>query len=150
MDVKGIRGLAVRIEARRRSWLTVAAGGLALAAVVGWMVWQFRLTHEAIRRADAAEHAATQARFASGEKPRQDPAVRRSQHEDPEQIARMKRLYEEVDGLTRIQDRVDEELSAMHRITARRAKAKAAAVMTPSAPSPSPSPSPSPVPVASP
>ncbi len=138
MDVKGIRAFVDRIKVRRRHWLTAAAGGFALAAVVGWMAWQSHLTREAIRRADAAEQAATQARLAGGEKPRRDPAVRRSRHDDPAQIARMKQLYEEVDGLTRIQDRVDEELGAIRRIAARRAKAKAAPVLAPPGPSPSP------------
>lgn len=142
MDVQGIRGFAARLEASRRSWRTVATVGLAVAAVVGWMVWQSRLTQEAIRRADAAEHSATQARLASEERPRKDPAVRRSRHDDPEQIARMKRLYDEVDGLTRIQERVDEELSAMRRIAARRTKA--AVVMTPPMPAPAASPAPAP------
>ncbi len=144
MDVKGIQGLAARIGARGRSLLMVAVGGLALAAVVGWSVWQVSLTREAIRRADAAEHTAAQARtevqqaqaqLGGREGPRKDRAVRRSRHEDPAQIARMKKLYEEVDGLSRIQDRVDDELSALRRIYVHRAKA--AAVMTPPAPSPS-------------
>ncbi len=59
-------------------------------------------------------------------KPRKDPAVRRSRHDDPEEIARVKRLYEEIDNLSRIQDRVEDELTVMRRFTARRAAAAAA------------------------
>lgn len=144
MDVQGIQRLAARLGEHRRSWLTVGAGCLALTAIVSWTVWQSRLTREAIRRADVAEHTAAQARseiqqaqarLAGEERPRKDRAVRRSQHADPEQIARMKKLYEEVDGLARIQDRVDNELSTIRRIAVRRAKA--AATMKPPASSPS-------------
>ena len=44
----------------------------------------------------------------------------------PEEIARVKRLYEEIDNLSRIQDRVADELTVMRRFTARRAAAAAA------------------------
>ena len=51
------------------------------------------------------------AQIKTTEKPRKDPAVRRSRHNDPGEIERVKQLYEEIDSLTRIRDQVEERLS---------------------------------------
>jgi hypothetical protein len=73
-------------------------------------------------RADAEE---ARARPQAKGQPPKDLAVRRSRHDDPKEIARVKQLYEEIDALTRIREQVDDDLT-----TGRRPAAKKAAAAT--------------------
>jgi hypothetical protein len=123
MHFGGIRKFPVRISTRTARLAVV--GCVLVAASVAWMVRQSWLTRDALRRATVAEDAAAQAQsdadqvrtqLGIGGKPRKDPAVRRSRHEDPNQIARMKALYEEIDTLSHIQERVEDDLSGLRRI----------------------------------
>jgi hypothetical protein len=133
MHIEGIRAFAARISTR--SARLAIAGCVLVAVPLVWTVRQSWLTDRALERAAAAEKSAAQARMdveqsraqiqAEG-KPRKDPAVRRSRHDDAAEIARVKQLYEEIDNLSRIQDRVADELTVMRRFTARRAAAAAA------------------------
>jgi uncharacterized protein (DUF1800 family) len=117
MDVGGIRKFAGRRSPRPMLVGTAACTLLAVPLI--WTVRQTRLTREALDRAAAAEKAAAQVRSdleqsqaraqAKGQPPR-DPTVRRSRHDDPEEIARVKQLYAEIESLTRIQERVEERL----------------------------------------
>ncbi len=115
MDVGEIRDL-VRRPSRRALWWGVAAGVL-LIVPIAWSVRQSRLTNEALERAVAAEKKAAQALSdmdlararLRGDAPR-DPSVRRSRHDDPAEIARVKKLYEEIDSLTRVREDVDQTL----------------------------------------
>jgi hypothetical protein len=94
------------------------AACLVLAAFIIWSVRQSRLTREALDRATSAEQTAAQARSdleqaraqlqRAGRAPR-DPAVRRSQHDDPAQVERVKELHQEIEGLTQIREQVDEK-----------------------------------------
>ncbi len=141
MDVGGMRTFAGRLSTRS-TWLAIA-GCVLLTVPILWTVRQSRLTREALDRADAAEKATAQARTDVAEaraqtktagKPRKDPAVRRSRHNDPGEIERVKQLYEEIDSLTRIRDQVEEELSGERRTVTRKAvpsKAPAAPARTP-------------------
>jgi hypothetical protein len=115
MDVGVIRKFTAR-SSTRATGLGVAACVL-LAVPIIWMVRQSRLTHEALERATAAEKAAVQARTDVEQaraqfqaRPSKDPAVRRSRHDDPREIERVKRLYEELEGLSQMQQRVEDEL----------------------------------------
>jgi hypothetical protein len=115
MDVREIREL-VRRPSSRSSRLVVAAA-LLLAVPIIWSVRQSRLTREALDRATSAEQTATQARSDVQQaraqfqgQPPKDPAIQRSRHDDPEEIARVKKLYEEIDNLTEFRDRVDQTL----------------------------------------
>lgn len=112
MDVGRIRKFTARWSSRSMG-LGVAACVL-LAVPIAWMVRQSRLTHEALERAAAAEDAVARARGdfeqAHRAQPPKDPAVRRSRHDDPAEIERVKRLYEEIENLTHRQDRVEDEL----------------------------------------
>jgi hypothetical protein len=96
------------------------AGCLLLAVFLIWTVRQSWRTQEAIDRAAAAEKAADQARTDAEQahaqlqgqgRPRKDPAIRRSHHDDPEEIARVKQLREEIDDLMRIEERVEDVLA---------------------------------------
>ena len=127
MDVKGIRTFAGRLSAR--STRLAIAGCVLLAVPILWTVRQSRLTREAIDRADAAEKAVAQARTDAEEaraqvktagKPRRDPALRRTRHDDPGEIERVKQLNEEIDSLMLIRDRVEEELSGERRTVTRK------------------------------
>jgi hypothetical protein len=118
MDVKGMRTFAGRHSAR--STRLAIAGCVLLAVPILWTIRQSRLTREALDRADAAEKAVAQARTDAEEaraqvktagKPRKDPALRRTRHDDPGEIERVKQLYDEIDSLTRIRDQVEEQLS---------------------------------------
>jgi hypothetical protein len=118
MDVGEIRNL-VRRPPSRAARIGIAAG-LFVAVTTIWSARQSRLTREALDRADAAEQTANQAR-ADAEQARaqlrgegrapKDPAMRRTRHDDPKEIERVKHLYEEIDGLTQFQDRVDQSLT---------------------------------------
>jgi DNA helicase IV len=128
MHVGGIRQFAARISTRSTRMALV--GCILMAVPVTWMVRQSWLTHEALQRATTAEKVAAQAQsdveqaraqLETGGKPRKDPAIRRSRHDDPREIARVKKLYEEVDTLSRIQESVEDELTGIRRIAAKRA-----------------------------
>lgn len=115
MDVGEIRDL-VRRPSRRAMRLGITAA-LLLAVPIGWSVRQSRLTNEALERAAAAEENAALARSdvdlararLRGEAPK-DPWVRRSRHDDPREIARVKKLYEEIENFSQIRDDVDQTL----------------------------------------
>jgi hypothetical protein len=130
MVAGGMRKVTARWSTRATA-LAVAACVL-LAVPIVWMVRQTRLTHEALERAAAAEEAAARARTDAEQararlqaqtQPPKDPAVRRSRHDDPAEIERVKQLYEEVEDLTRIQERVEDELGHAPRIRLRKAPA---------------------------
>jgi hypothetical protein len=117
MDVGEIRDL-VRRPSRRATRLIVAAG-LLLAVPILWSARQSRLTREALDRAAAAERTAAQARTDVEQvraqsqvrgRPLKDPAIRRSRHDDPREIAHVKQLYEEIDGLSQAREQVDQTL----------------------------------------
>ena len=114
MDLCAIRQFADRISPRS---LGLAVAGCALLAVpIIWTVRQSGLTHEALARAAAAEQAAAQARTDMEEarsllqaqgRPPKDAAVRRSRHDDPTEIERVNKLYEEIDNLSRIREQTE-------------------------------------------
>jgi hypothetical protein len=108
-----------------RSLILVIAVPALLIVPVAWGVLQSRRTHNAPARANAAEAAATQAQ-ANAEPARdqvqslRDDAVRRAARRDPKNDAeRVRQLAEEINGLARIQDRVQEDL---YRLRARTMK----------------------------
>jgi hypothetical protein len=140
MHFGGIRNFPVRISTRTARLAIV--GCVLVAAPVVWTVRQSWLTRDALRRATVAEKAAAnaqsdadqaRAQLGTGGKPRKDPAVRRSRHDDPQEIARVKALYEEIDSLSRIQERVEDDLTATRRITAKQSAKATAPARTPSA-----------------
>jgi hypothetical protein len=108
-----------------RSLILVIAVPALLIVPVAWGVRQSRRTQNAPSRANAAEAAATQAQ-ANAEPARdqvqslRDDAVRRAARHDPKNDAeRVRQLAEEINGLARIQDRVQEDL---YRLRARTMK----------------------------
>ena len=138
MDVGGIRKLTDRFSTR--SARLGAAGCMFLAVSFIWTVRQTRLTQEALNRATAAEKAASQARTDVEEtraqaqahgQPRKDAAIRRSRHDDPEEIDRVKQLYEEIDNLTRLRDKVEDDLAFTRRVSANKPAATATPTDTP-------------------
>jgi hypothetical protein len=121
MDVGEIRDL-VRRPPSRATRLGIVAG-LLLTVPVIWSVRQSRMTREALDRATAAEQTASQARDAMeqaraqlrGEgRPLNDPSIRRTRHDDPREIERVKRLYEEIEGLSQAREQVDQKLRGDH------------------------------------
>jgi small-conductance mechanosensitive channel len=123
MDVGGMRKLAARLSTRPMR--IGAAACMLLAVPLIWTIRQSGLTREALDRAAAAERAAekvrsdlqqSQALLQAQGLPPKDPAVRRSHHNDPKEIERVKQLYAEIDGLTRIQERLDQQLGAQQKI----------------------------------
>jgi hypothetical protein len=135
MHFGGIRKFPVRISTRTAR--LAAVGCVLVVAPIVWTVRQSWLTRDALRRATVAEKAAAEAQsdvqqaraqLGTGGKPRKDPAVRRSRHDDPQEIARVKALYEEIDTLSHIQERVEDDLTGLRRITPKQpAKATAPA-----------------------
>ncbi len=124
MDVGGIRKLAARLLTRP---MRIGAAACMLLAVP--FIWTIRQSREALDRAAAAEKAVAQARSdieqsqarlqAKGQ-PSRDPAVRRSRHDDPKEIERVRQLYEEIESLTRIQERIDERIGSARTIPTQR------------------------------
>lgn len=106
----------------------------AAVIVIGWMVWQSRLRSEAVNRATVAEKALEQERAKLQGQPRTDSAVRRSSHDDPENISRVKQLYQEIEDLSDLQERVEQELTVIRRIGARKAREAAEAAVPRPAP----------------
>jgi hypothetical protein len=138
MHFGGIRKFPVRISTRTARLAIV--GCVLVAVPVVWTVRQSRLTRDALRRATVAEEAAAQAQsdvqqartqVETGGKPRRDSAVRRSRHDDPREIARVKALYEEIDTLTRIQERVEDDLTGLRRIAPKQPATATAPARTP-------------------
>jgi hypothetical protein len=124
MDVAGMWRFASRLSSR--PMLAGAAICMLLAVPVIWTVRQSRLTREALDRAAAAEKAAMevrsdleQGRLPGRGRPPRDPAVRRSHHDDPEQIGRVRQLYADIDDLARFQERVDARLGGEPRTAPR-------------------------------
>lgn len=117
MEVSEVRELVRRPSRRGARRVGTVAVALAIAAAIGWSVWQGRMTREALDRAVAAEKAAADVRSdiekaraqLRGRAPR-DPALQRTRHEDPRQVHRVEQLYQEIDDLTRFRDRVDQTL----------------------------------------
>ncbi|HLH29407.1 MAG TPA: hypothetical protein VKW77_10845 [Acidimicrobiales bacterium] len=123
MDTGAIRKFMARRSARATG-LGVAVCVL-LAVPIAWMAQQSRTAREALERASAAEQAAAQARAdleqARGPaRPPRDPAVRRSRHDDPREIERVKQLYAEVESLSEMQQRIDDTLGQEPRIRLRK------------------------------
>ncbi len=121
MDVERMWKFAGRPSPR--SMLAGAAICLLLAVPV---IWHSRLTREALDRAAAAEKAAAEvrsdfershARFQGKGQPLQDAAVRRSRHDDPKEIDRVRQLYAEIEGLSQIQERIDSRRGREREIT---------------------------------
>jgi type II secretory pathway pseudopilin PulG len=106
MDVGPVREL-LRRPSRRSVGLTVAAV-LVMAVVLSWSIRQSRLTHEALSRAAAAERAAVQARSDAQRRPPLDTSIRRSAHDDPREIARVRQLQDEIEGLGQLRDQLEE------------------------------------------
>jgi hypothetical protein len=113
MDVGAMRTIVGRVTAR--PVLAGVAACALLAVPIIWSVRQSRLTQQALDRAAAAEQAAARirsdleqshGRIGIGRRLPKDPAVRRSRHDDPKEIERVRQLYAEIDGLTRIQERI--------------------------------------------
>jgi hypothetical protein len=126
MDVGGIRKFADRISTRSMV-LAIAACAL-LAIPIIWNTRQSRLTQQALDRAAAAEKDRSDAEEARALK---DVAVRRSRHDDPREIARVRQLYQEIENLTQIQESVEEDLHRTRRIAEKRAANAAAQPRTP-------------------
>jgi small-conductance mechanosensitive channel len=123
MDVGEMRKLAARLSTRPVR--IGAAACMLLAVPLIWTIRQSQLTHEALNRAAAAEQAAarvrsdlqqSQARLQAQGLPPKDPAVRRSHHDDPKENERVRQLYAEIEALTRIQERLDQQLGAQQKI----------------------------------
>ena len=99
-----------------RSLILVIAVLALLIVPVAWSVRQSWRAQDALTRAIAAEKAATQAQAdaePAGVKRQslRDEAVRRAARRDPKADAeRSRQLVEEIDGLTRIQERIREDL----------------------------------------
>jgi small-conductance mechanosensitive channel len=126
MDVGGMRKLAARLSTRPMR--IGAAACMLLAVPLIWTVRQSRLTREALDRAAAAEQTAakvrsdlerSQALLQVPGQPPKDPAVRRSRHDDPKETERVRQLYAEIEGLTRIQERLDQQLGSERKIPAK-------------------------------
>ena len=116
MDVEEIRNLVRRPSSRSKR---IGIAACLLAVPIFWSARQAWMTQEALDRATAAEKNAAQARMdvemtraqiqGQGQS-RKDPAIRRSRHDDPREIARVKELYEEINGLSQAGEQVDQTL----------------------------------------
>lgn len=117
MEVGEIRELVRRSSRRWASRAGTLAVVLAFAGAIGWSVRQDRMAREALDRAARAETAAANAQSAveiarnqlRGKAPL-EPALRRTRHQDPQQIQRVEQLYQEIDVLSQARDRVDQNL----------------------------------------
>lgn len=118
MDGEKASMLAFRVSIR--SLLPVLAALVVLFVPVAWSIRQSRAMQDALTRAIAAEKAATQAQ-ANAEQARdqvqgkpsalRDAALRRAARRDPKEDAeRTRQLAEEIDALSRIEDRIQEDL----------------------------------------
>jgi hypothetical protein len=110
MNVEAIRKVVGHLSTRS-TWQGIAAC-LVLAVLT---IWTVRLTREALDRADAAEKSAEQARTDAAHARAQldaksDPAIRRSRHDDPREIARVRQLHAEIEGLTHIEEQIEQRL----------------------------------------
>ena len=116
MDVEEIRNLVRRPSSRSKR---IGLAACLLVVPILWSVRQAGMTREALDRATAAEKNAAQARMDMEQtraqiqaqaRPPKDPAIRRSRHDDPREIARVKELYEEINGLSQAGEHVDQKL----------------------------------------
>jgi hypothetical protein len=123
MDDRMIRQSVDRISARPIR-LGIAVCAIVVVAIL-WTVRQSRLTHDALARAAAAEQAAAGARavleqvrleLQNEEGAPTDSALRRSRHDDQKQIERVKKLYEEIDGLSRAREWTEDAFHRTRRI----------------------------------
>ena len=118
MDVWRTRTFAIRISIRS-VMLAVVAGALVLFFLIG-NLRQSRLAQEALTRARAAEQAAARAQAdaerawaqAETQAPK-DAAVRRTSRRDPKDAERVRQLYEEINSLSRIQERIQDDLHGL-------------------------------------
>ena len=115
MNVWRTRTFAIRGPIRT-VLLTIAGGACLLTVLIGHFR-QSRLTQEALARARAAEQAAARAqadaeraRAQTESPPPKDAAVRRTSRQDPKDAERVRQLYEEINGLSRIQERIQGDL----------------------------------------
>jgi hypothetical protein len=121
--MRGTRTFTVRISIRSMA-LGVVACALLLIFLIG-SLRQSRLAREALARANAAEQAAARGRadadraWAQAEAPpgpAKVGAVRRAvRRRDPKDAERVRQLYEEINGLSRIQERIQEDLAGLRR-----------------------------------
>lgn len=117
MEVSEVRELLRRPSRRWAQRAGALAVVLAVVGAIGWSVRQDRMAREALDRATRAEKAAADAQSAvevarnqlRGKAPL-DPALRRTKHQDPQQVQRVEQLYQEIDALTRARERVDQTL----------------------------------------
>ncbi len=117
MDFGAIRQFSDRISTRSIRWALAICALLSVVTI--WTVRQARMTHLAMERAAAAENAAARAeadlaqlrsRLQPQGQPPNDPAVRRTRHDDRAEIERVNRLYAEIDGLSRVKERAELEV----------------------------------------
>ena len=116
MDVWRTRTFAIRISTRS-GLLALAACALLVFFIIS-NLRQSRLAQEALARASAAEQAAARAQ-ADAERvraqteplPPKDAALRRTARRDPKDAERVRQLYEEINSLSRIQERIQGDLS---------------------------------------
>jgi hypothetical protein len=114
MDVGKARKLEFRISIR--SLILVIAVVAVLLVPVAWSIRQSHLTQNALAQALAAEKAANRdrgdAEQAKGKlKVLRDEAIQRAARRDPnEEAERSRQLAEEIDSLSRIHERIQEDL----------------------------------------
>jgi hypothetical protein len=107
--------------------LTLAASAFLLTILIG-NFRQSQLTQEALARARAAEQAAARAqadaervRAQTEPPPPKDGAVRRTSRQDPKDAERVRQLYEEINSLSRMQERIQGDLHNLRTQAAQRA-----------------------------
>jgi hypothetical protein len=131
MDGGRARPFAFRISIRTLM-LAIAGCTLPLTLAIS-SARQSRLTQEALARAIAAEQAAAraqaeaeQARVQLKKQPAKDASVVRTRHRDPKDAERLRQLYEEIEGLTRINESIQEDLLRLRARAMAKAKAQSA------------------------
>ncbi len=122
MDAENGGKAKFRISSRS---MMLALGVLTVLTVsVVWSVRQSRLTQEALHRAVAAEQAATQAQANTAEphhplrgraKILRDEALQRAARRSPKDVERVGHLYQELDSLMQIQNRIQQDLQTLRR-----------------------------------
>jgi hypothetical protein len=124
MHVWRTRKFAIRIS--NRSVMLPVAGCILLLMLIMSNLHQSRLVKEALARARAAEQAAAraqaevqQAQAQTERDPTKDAMVRRTSRPDPKDAGRVRRLYEEINSLSRIEERIQGDL---HDLRARMAQ----------------------------
>jgi hypothetical protein len=126
MDGGKARKLEFRISSR--SLILVIAVVAVLLVPVAWSIRQSQLTQNALAQALAAEKAANRDRAdaeqAKGKlKILRDEAIQRAARRDPnEEAERSRQLAEEIDSLTQVHERIQEDLYRTKAKTAKSAK----------------------------